>query len=185
MYVGDFDLSVPMLFTVENILSQAECDQLIESFEARGPELATVNSFRGDQVQRELRNNSRVIEDDPELAARLFERAAPHLPQRISGRSICGANERLRFYRYQPGEYFGLHRDGSFERSSSERSLLTYMVYLNGGFEGGETDFPELGKTVVPEAGLGVFFQHRVAHEGKKLIEGVKYALRTDVMYKD
>ncbi len=172
-----------MLFTMENLLSESECTQLIEHFEAQGPELAPINSIRGAEVRTELRNNSRVIKDDPEFAARLFERAAPHLPHQVSGHTVRGANERLRFYRYHPGEYFGLHRDGCFVRDSGERSFLTFMVYLNGGFEGGETDFPELQKTVTPKRGLGVAFQHRLIHEGKELIRGVKYALRTDVMY--
>lgn len=34
-----------------------------------------------------------------------------------------------------------------------------------------------------PEPGLGLFFKHRLLHEGAEVLRGVKYALRTDVMY--
>ncbi|OSM02186.1 hypothetical protein [Magnetofaba australis] len=34
-----------------------------------------------------------------------------------------------------------------------------------------------------PQAGAGVIFQHELLHQGKRVLEGVKYALRTDIIY--
>lgn len=185
VYAGNIDLDSPLIWTVAEVLSTAECDALIDRIESDAPVAASINDGSPNGVMRpEVRNNDRLIIDEPELAAKLFERVVDHLPARLLGMEICGANERLRCYRYRPGQFFGLHSDGSFRRNEHERSLLTFMIYLNGGCEGGETDFPQLGQTIEPAAGLALFFQHPVLHEGCPVRAGVKYAIRSDIMYR-
>lgn len=185
MYIGLIDLKHPLVWTVEGILSPAECTELIERFERLNPVLATVNTGRkpDGEYRTELRNNARVIKDDPELASLLFQRVRPQLPERLSGKHLRSANERFRFYRYEPGQYFKPHYDGSFRRNEREASLLTFMIYLNGDFDGGETNFLELGRSIKPQAGLAILFQHHVLHESATLLRGKKYALRSDIMY--
>jgi len=58
------------------------------------------------------------------------------------------------------------------------------MVYLNEGFEGGETLFLQPKTVIVPRTGMALFFQHPILHEGCELTRGVKYVLRSDVMYR-
>lgn len=99
----------------------------------------------------------------------------------LEGRQAIGLNERFRFYRYDPGQQFATHMDGSFVRQNGERSLLTFMVYLNDAFEGGETVIIET--TVKPQKGMALIFQHALVHEGAVVISGRKYVLRSDVMY--
>ena len=98
------------------------------------------------------------------------------------GREIRGLNERFRYYRYTRGQRFAWHHDGYFERSNGERSLLSFLIYLNEGYEGGATKFEWThvrGKT-----GMGLLFPHGLVHEGSPVLgEGVKYVIRTDVMY--
>lgn len=55
------------------------------------------------------------------------------------------------------------------------------MVYLNEGYEGGATRF-EAAK-VMGKAGMALLFQHGLIHEGAEVTQGVKYVLRSDVMY--
>ena len=38
---------------------------------------------------------------------------------------------RLRFLRYNPGQYFKPHFDGMYERTNGERSFITLQLYLN------------------------------------------------------
>ena len=94
-----------------------------------------------------------------------------------------GLNERFRFYRYGPGQRFAPHVDGAYERTNGERSRLTFMIYLNEGYQGGETRFG--WHTITGRTGMALWFDHRLRHEGAELIEGVKYVLRSDVMYAD
>jgi hypothetical protein len=105
--------------------------------------------------------------------------------------TAVGVNERLRFYRYDVGEQFEWHYDGCFERENGERSFLTYMIYLNEGFEGGETHFGGLPAApalvsgrVIPRTGRALVFSHPILHKGEPVVRGRKYVLRTDVMYR-
>ena len=59
---------------------------------------------------------------------------------------------------------------------------MTFMVYLNDDFEGGETDFGDF--LVTPKIGDALCFMHSSMHEGRAVSNGTKYVLRTDVMYK-
>lgn len=178
------DLDHPLWWTVEGILDDAECAALIERIEASEPELASINAVGGAVIRPDIRNNTRVTFDDVELAATLFERVRDRLPETLKGWKVHAANERLRCYRYQPGQRFGPHYDGSFMRSDTERSLLTFMIYLNGGFEGGDTTFLDLGEAVTPKPGLALLFQHPILHEGSEVTSGIKYAIRSDIMYR-
>jgi hypothetical protein len=182
-------LDANKVFVLHDFLSGEECTALIRRSESLVYEPGTV----ADVVFEDVRNNERVLLDDPSLAADLFQRAVPFLPAVIDDQRLAGFNERWRFYRYHPGERFKPHRDGSYFRVRSfEESQLTFMIYLNDGVTGGETRFfadmeqaiqrrPYL--SVQPKAGMAIVFVHQIWHEGAVLHSGRKYVLRTDVMY--
>jgi prolyl 4-hydroxylase len=184
MLAAHLDLHAPLVWTVDGVLSPTECAEEIARIEALGPEVATINVPGGPVVNTGTRNNDRVIFDDVALAERLFSRVRSQLPERMMGMVVFGANERFRGYRYRRGQRFAPHYDGSFARSKQERSLLTFMVYLNDGFAGGETDFLELRQKITPRAGQALFFQHFLLHEGCEVRDGQKYALRSDIMFR-
>ena len=64
------------------------------------------------------------------------------VPKSIGNWCASGVNERLRFYRYEIGQQFDWHYDGAFERPDGECGKLTFMIYLNDDFEGGQTFLP-------------------------------------------
>jgi hypothetical protein len=183
---GDMlDHTGPLVFTIADVLSAPECAALIARIDEAGPKAAPITTSRGFEMRPEIRNNTRVMFDDVELARDLFSRVADRMPAKLCNRNPCGANERFRCYRYEPGQYFATHMDGAFRRNEHECSELTFMVFLNDGFKGGDTRFHDFDVDVVPKTGLALFFQHRLWHEGSELREGVKYVLRSDVMYRD
>jgi len=175
----------PFVETVDGVLSEAECLDLIARIEALGPSDAPITTTLGFEYRPDVRNNSRVIFDDPDLAERLFSSIRSSIPKASNGMTAVGANERLRCYRYEPGQYFAPHYDGSFARNDHEWSRLTLMVYLNDVEEGGETRFPTLPLTVRPSRGQALIFDHGILHESRPVRAGVKYAVRSDVMFKD
>jgi len=79
----------------------------------------------------------------------------------------------------------------------STRSRFTFIVYLNDDFEGGDTTFfvPKAGaegtleaRPVRPRVGSATVFPHGetgvpLLHEGSPVLKGMKYLLRTDVVY--
>jgi prolyl 4-hydroxylase len=132
--------------------------------------------------------------DDEALARALFERARSALPETLRGAPrttdrdgptwrASGLNERFRGYRYGPGQRFAPHFDGCFARPKDEQSAITFLVYLDGDCEGGETRLLDYRVTVRPTKGLLLMFDHYVLHEGATVTAGVKHALRSDVMY--
>jgi hypothetical protein len=189
---------------VDNLFSKEECSHLIELSNAKGYDEALVG---GSQVRRiEQRNNFRCIIDDPLLAAKIFLKVRPFVPPEWLGYKVSMLNERLRFLRYGPGEYFKPHNDGIFVRDDkSQASFVTIHLYLTDVPEGhgGETTFTSEKMTygrhkfrsrsgeeehverlsVRPVTGRVLIFEHHLPHEGSTLLHGVKYTVRTDVMY--
>ncbi len=170
------------ILTVEHFLSPEECDAFIQETEARGYGDAPITTFRGFVMRPDVRNNTRVMVDDVGLAGRLWARMKPFVVPVWEGWDASGLNERFRYYRYQPGQYFKYHADGAYYRSAREESLFTAMVYLNEGFGGGSTDFYE-GPSITPRQGMLLLFSHPLVHQGAPVTHGCKYVLRTDVMY--
>lgn len=171
------------VLTVTDLLTEGECRDLIALAEGIGFDAAPITTARGFVHSPSIRNNTRVMLDDRRRAAWLWERVRGHAPPEREGWRAVGLNERLRFYRYEPGQYFKWHHDGAFVRSPVEQSLLTCMVYLNEDLLGGETEFHDVGR-VVPETGKLLLFEHPLLHQGAPVLQGVKYVLRTDVMYR-
>lgn len=165
-----------LLWFVDDIYSAAECAELIALIERSSPTLATNNPIYRDQ--------DRVVRDDVQIANQLFLRLRPHLPERMGDLRLSRLNERLRFYRYRPGQRFEPHMDHWYRPSDHEITLHIVLAYFNDDFEGGETAFQEqLEEVIAPKRGRVALFQHKLRHEGRPVIRGTKYAMRSDVIY--
>lgn len=171
----------PSIFTIGGVLTADECREMIAIANERGFDPATINAWDGPRLDKETRNNDRVIVDDLDLARRLWVRVHEFIPRMRAGRQVRGLNERFRFYRYTPGQRFSWHADAPFARENGELSLLTFMIYLNDGYEGGATRFES--SLVAGKLGMALLFEHGLIHEGAEVTAGVKYVLRSDVMY--
>jgi len=175
---------VPVVTFVRGALAVATCDALVARIEAEGPRSAPVNLPTGEAERPDLRDNDRVMFDDPALAADLFASARTWLPEAVGEGRLVGLNERFRGYRYRPGQRFTPHYDGAFRRDAREASELTVLYYLNDCEAGGETRLLEWQVAVPPRRGDALVFSHAVLHEGAAVEAGVKYVLRTDAMYR-
>jgi len=179
--------------TIDNVLSVEECTKIIQRSEEAQFQRALVNIGNGEILDADYRNSDRCIIDDTDFASVLFERIRPFLPVTVKSAGylnwrVCGLNERMRILRYSEEHFFAPHRDGCYMRNTEEMSFMTIMIYLNSDFGGGSTNLissaPNDNVEVVPKSG-GVFvFDHAVKHEGGRVTNGVKYAIRTDVMYR-
>jgi len=179
--------------TIAGFLSAAECDDYIRLGEATGFEEAPITTSRGMMMMmKDVRNNDRVMIDDPARALALYQRLSDDLAPRFQRTwTPVAFNERLRLYRYDIGQQFDWHRDGYFQRPNGERSFFTFMVYLNDDFDGGATSFSDDGfgfpggmLRITPAKGMGLLFHHPILHRGDPVTTGRKYVLRTDVMYR-
>src|SRR5262249_18205946 len=136
---SQLDMARALILLIPEVLTPDECMRWIARISAARPEPAPINAFGGTVINNRIRNNRRVMFDDPVEAEALYERVREAVPPDIHGMRLCGVNERLRCYEYQPGQRFAAHMDGAFVRDAMECSWYTFMIYLNEGFKGGET----------------------------------------------
>jgi predicted 2-oxoglutarate/Fe(II)-dependent dioxygenase YbiX len=169
---------------VEGFFTPEECKGFIDFSEKQGYEESLIRTREGEVMNKEIRDNDRVIWDNPQIAEQIWEMVKDMLPADIDGYEPIGLNERFRFYRYKDGQQFKPHVDGSFRRNETETSKITLLLYLNEDFEGGNTTLVLEGQEVEPKEGMLFLFEHRIMHCGRPVTEGTKYVLRTDVMYK-
>jgi len=184
-------------FVLHDVLTSSECDQFVQITESMGYEGAPITTSRGMVMRPDIRNNKRVIwHTDGKWLLPIFERIYRHLPRFTEVRNWRwnltedhrGLNERLRFYRYDPGESFNKHYDGAHERSENECSLASLIIYLNDSCLAGHTTFYPGGLKVSPRQGSALIFWHgehplSPLHEGSDPEQGRKYVLRSDIMY--
>jgi hypothetical protein len=170
------------IFTIDNFWTTQECEDFISKSESIGYKPATVDTESGQKVVETVRNNNRVIYKDQTLAYNLWQQLEPFAPKQIGNSKAIGLNELFRFYKYEPGQEFKRHRDQSYIRNEIEASYYTFMIYLNDKCEGGETTFNSL--TIQPKQGMALIFLHDIEHEGKPVRQGVKYVLRTDIIFR-
>lgn len=182
-------LDADRIFLIHGLLSPQECDRLIALSESTTYEPALISTDVGDVRDEQVRDNARLIRADLLLAADLWAKIESFIPAGRHGWQATGLSERFRFYRYDEGQKFARHYDGYIETPDGATSHLTFLVYLNDDFDGGETRFYPFHLdepiTVRPELGTAVVFVHRQLHEGMPVLRGRKYVLRTDVMYRE
>jgi len=170
------------------------------------------------QYKKEHRNNERIYVAAPEVSNTIWDRVKPFVnqieitkenDQRVGigygsegiWRPI-GFSECWKICKYNPGGHFAPHYDGCLVKSSTLRSMKTFMLYLNDDFEGGCTNFlnEELrskkdpsgifraeDKSIIlkikPTIGMGIIFNHQLYHEGEPISQGIKYIMRTEIMF--
>lgn len=170
------------ILTVADFLSPGECEAYIQLAESVGFARSAMITCFAPQQRDNRGDHGRVASDDPDRADQLWQRVVDFVPSQIGSWRAAAVNPSLRFCRYDVGQHFDWHRDGSFEGPRGERSKLTFMVYLNDDFEGGATNFRDV--RVVPRRGMALLFPHRLEHMGGPVTRGRKLILRTDVVYR-
>ncbi|KAF2762449.1 hypothetical protein EJ05DRAFT_2142 [Pseudovirgaria hyperparasitica] len=129
--------------------------------------------------------------------------------EKLWGGYVVGLNPNIRIYRYSKGQFFDQHYDDSNNvvlpgtPSVPARTTWTLLLYLTSpatGCIGGETvfypedDLPKKSKaaknqTVGPvvvglEAGMALLHRHGaecMLHEGREVIQGEKWVIRSDL----
>jgi hypothetical protein len=182
------------LMTVEGAMTPPEATEWISFAESLG--LASTRPKGGiPERGHAYRDNFRAQIHDRDIAGALWASGLGRsigsaTPPLADGRKAVGFNDNIRLYRYDPGLRFGKHYDTSDKDSLGRQTLYTVLIYLSE-CGGGETVFYEEhggGETarVTPTVGMALLHRHGVdcwQHEALAVTSGVKYILRTDVVY--
>lgn len=209
------------VFVIHNLLSPAECRRMIALSNQMGYTLDAPVSL-GRQIRQ---NENCVWIMDDHVNRQVFARIQYLLPKRIAHQGHVmqgplGLNRRWRFYKYQQGDTFKPHVDGPWPAAGIDPThgayihdtshgqaltWLTFLIYLNDDFQGGQTIFPNTVKPadsnnnqqksddssflqVQPVQGSVLVFyhgyhEHSKLHQGALVTNGTKYVARTEVLY--
>ncbi len=201
-----------LVWICEDFLSKAQCEEIIANSEKAGFEYL------------EYRNSSRLIGFDSnsvltDLIVNNFN--SEYLTQRLNKKPSTPygfysnyiqwnpiepyINKCIRINRYSQSQEFKFHRDAQYTQSHLVKSSHSILIYLNDGFDGGETVFRFPKKQYVnpgltikqeleligsdytdivikPRQGQMIIFDQRLLHAGQIVKSGTKYVLRTDLV---
>lgn len=173
---------------IDHFLQLDVCDALIKLAKEKGVRDSTIVDDRGTSVldlhtrkskQTWLKDADDVVVSDLSAAvSRLTQMPVSH-------------QEDLQVVSYPVSGYYNAHFDASFHPSviplmnrGCGPRLYTFLVYLNDDFQGGETDFPQIGVTIKPAKGKAIIFQNiddnfdlipESMHAGCKVTKGTKW----------
>ena len=178
--------SAPDLIEFEGLLSDAECDALMQAAQPRLSRSLTVDVQTGEHE----------IHPDRSSQGMFFERAESPLIATIETRIAkllqwpATHGENLQILRYPPGaqylphyDYFDPAQAGTVEllKRGGQR-VATLIMYLREPDSGGATIFPDIDLAVTPKRGNAVFFSYAAPeastltlHGGEPVITGEKW----------
>ena len=183
-----------MVYTADDFITIKE----VSAFMTKAHKIGFERTEHPSTKETAARFQGRITFQDDVLAERLFERLQPLLPP-----GGLGCNPNIRIYSYREGDSFGKHFDGSDEVHDGV-TKFTVLIYLSGRgqgdgqeedgddiVEGGHTCFyssttSPLLFSVAPKAGRLLLHAHGslcLPHEAGLVTRGIKYVLRTDVVY--
>ncbi|GGX22516.1 prolyl hydroxylase family protein [Undibacterium macrobrachii] len=170
------------VFEIPAFLTDEECDSLIQLSESIGFNAADVQTTSGRQYYTHIRNNERADYQSSSLAETYWKLLCRFELPNHENRNANGLSPHFRFYKYLPGQKFNMHKDGR-QRIGGNETMYTFLVYLNEDYIGGETLFRNGNLKVSPKKGSAIIFEHQLWHQGVEVESGMKYVLRSDVVY--
>jgi len=163
------------------LFSGDECAYLIDAAKPLLQPSVVVDPRTGQQVPNPVRTSSAAgfpfIDENPAIHA-LNRRLAA-----ASGTDVR-SGEPLQVLHYAPGQQYHPHSDALPNVAPNQQRVLTFLVWLNDDFDGGETSFPHLGLSVRGRTGDGLLFRNalpdgtvdpRALHAGLPVTRGVKH----------
>ena len=169
-------MTSPRLVVFGGLLSDDECDQMIELSKPKLARSETVHTPSGGSEVHASRTSDGMF----------FERGENPLCERLEKRIAALLNwplqngEGLQILRYRPGAEYKPHHDYFDPVHSGTPTILarggqrvgTLVMYLNTPTKGGSTIFPDVGLEVAPVKGNAVFFSYHAPHPSTKTLHG-------------
>jgi prolyl 4-hydroxylase len=147
--------TAPEASIFRSLFTEAECDFLISAAQPMLQPSKVVDPATGALVANPVRTSDAapfpLSAEGPAIHA-LCRRLA------LASGTDVKQGEPLQVLRYAPGQEYRPHFD-SIDRADNQR-ILTFLVYLNDGYEGGETRFMQSGLTVKGNKGDGLLFRN-------------------------
>jgi prolyl 4-hydroxylase len=192
IWAGDREVKVlvslhdPRVVVFGGLLSDEECDEMIELARGRLARSETVQTETGSSEVNEARTSQGMFFDrgEKEIVKRIEARMGVLLDWPVEN------GEGLQILRYLPGAEYKPHYDYFDPAHSGTPTILkrggqrvaSLVCYLNTPAGGGATIFPDVKLDVAPVKGNAVFFSYdrahpatRTLHGGAPVVEGEKW----------
>lgn len=171
-------LEEPLVAVLGNVLSDEECDQLIQ--------------LSKDKLQRSRIGAAREVNEIRTSSSMFFQENENDIISKIEKRVASIMNipiehgDGLQILNYTPGQEYKAHFDffSPTSNASKNNRISTLVMYLNDVEQGGETFFPKLNFSVSPQKGMAVYFEYfytdsnineLTLHGGAPVIMGEKW----------
>lgn len=166
----------PRVVVLGGLLSEAECDALIEAARPRLARSLTVQTATGGEEVNADRTSHGMFFDRGESALlKAIEARIAHLVHWPVERG-----EGIQVLHYRPGAEYKPHYDYFDPDQPGTPTILkrggqrvgTLVMYLNDPEAGGGTTFPDVGLEVAPRKGSAVFFNYNRPHPSTRSLHG-------------
>ena len=164
------------MINLKDVLSKQQCLGFIDWAESLNFE------DNSSKPLRERGNDALIIFEDQKLSDKIWEKVSHRLPSENNFGKANGLNDYFRLYRFLPGMTEQLPERAKYVRSPNETAVFTLIIFLNSKFEAAEIITE--GQKIIPETGMSLIFDNSEAHSFLPLTKGIKYELRTDVVYR-
>jgi len=166
----------PAVTILGGLLSDAECDALIEAARPAMKRSAVLDMATGGTQVTDVRTSNGMF----------FQRGHNEVVARVEARiaRLCGwpveNGEGIQVLQYGPGAEYRPHYDYFDPREPGTATILqrgghrvaTIIMYLSEPARGGGTVFPDIGLEVGPRRGNAVFFSYDLPHPDSKTLHG-------------
>jgi prolyl 4-hydroxylase len=171
--------TTPEVWAFEHFASAAECQYLIDTAKPLLEQSLIVDPATGQLRPHPVRTSEGAM--FPWVSADVVITA---LNRRIAAASTtdAGSGEPLQVLRYRPGQQYRPHLDAL--PSGENQRILTMLIYLNDGYQGGETLFTRTGLKFAGKTGDALLFRNaapsgspdpNAEHAGLPVVSGEKY----------
>jgi prolyl 4-hydroxylase len=174
-------LKTKWLYVMDNVLTDQECDELINESEESMYKSGTVGVERKNYRTSFNTFLSKTRDLDSIKETNL-------ITQTLTDTDI-ETHESLCIIRYEEGQEYKAHHDYFCKETMSEElkrggdRIFTLLFFLNDGFEGGGTIFTKLGLEIRPKKGRLILWRNYLdgeqnvmsKHAGMPVLKGKKY----------
>lgn len=167
------------VFYIPDFLSPAECDHIARAGADLFEPALVVDPVTGRNIPHPIRTSDVAV-----IGPVREDLAIRAINLRIASETNTSVDqgEALTLLRYAPGQQFRLHSDAI--PAARNQRIFTVILYLNEGFVGGQTQFPDYALDITPRRGGALIFRNvlddgrpdpKARHAGLPVIKGAKW----------
>jgi prolyl 4-hydroxylase len=169
----------PEITVVRSLISEPECAYLIAKGQASLAPALVVNPATGQMVPHPVR-----VCDNATFGVFLEDAVVSAINRRIAAATGTAyrQGEALQLLRYTKGGEYRAHSDAI--TGEANQRIMTVLIYLNDGYEGGQTCFSRIGRSFKGAVGDALIFRNSLSggqadplalHAGAPVTDGVKW----------